>query len=97
MAFPKRRFPKARVEKKAPLPRVTPVSDMARLRVGGKRLDALDCTFVEVVCACGHSGEVPVAALIERYGRATRVRDALCAIRCSRCNKQRIRRVYALR
>ena len=97
MAFAKRRFPKAQAENKAPLPPVVLSSDVPRLRVGGKRLDALDCAYVQVVCDCGHSGEIPVAALMERYGRASRVRDALCATRCSRCGAQTIRRVYAHR
>lgn len=97
MAFPKRSFPKKRAEPKAPLPPVAPVGDMPRLRVGGKRLDALDCALIQVVCKCGHTGEIPVAPLLERYGRATRVREALGSIRCSRCQKQDIRRIYAFR
>ena len=70
---------------------------MPCLRVGGLRLDALDCAFVQVVCNCGHVGEVPVAPLVERYGRAVRVRDALGAVRCSRCQKQTVRKVFAFR
>ncbi|WP_420012994.1 hypothetical protein [Tateyamaria sp.] len=95
MAFSKRRFPKARPAPKAARPPVIPVSDMPRLRVGGLRLDALECAVVQVVCKCGHVGEVPVVPLIERHGRAARVRDALGAVRCSRCLQQTIHRVFA--
>ena len=97
MAFLQRRSVKDRAVPKAPLPPVAPVSDLTRLRVGGLRLDALDCAFVQIVCACGHTGEVAVAALQDRHTRGTRVRDALGSIRCSRCGQKTIRRVYAHR
>ncbi len=92
MAFLRRRSPNERARTKAPLP---PASDVPRLRVDGLRLDALDCAFLQLVCDCGHVGEVPVAPLIRRHGRAVRVRDALGAVRCSRCNERAIRRVFA--
>ena len=95
MALQRRRSAKERAVPKAPLPPVAPASTLPRLRVGGLRLDALDCAFLQVECACGHTGEVAVAALRERYGRAVRVRDALGTIRCSRCGQKTIRRVYA--
>ena len=68
---------------------------MRRLRVDGLRLGALRCAYLQVVCGCGHTGEVPVAALLERHSRMARVRDALGASRCSRCGGQDIRAVYA--
>ena len=98
MAFLRRRPGKEKAAlKKAALPPVERAADLPRLRVGGLRLDALTCAFLQVECACGHVGEVPVAPLQQRYGRASRVRDALGAIRCSRCGEQTIRRVYAHR
>ena len=97
LAFLRRRSQKERAATKAPLPPVAPASTMPRLRVDGLRLDTLDCAFVQVICDCGHVGEVPVAPLVARYGRAVRVRDALGAVRCSRCSKQTIRKVFAFR
>ena len=76
-------------------PPVTPASGVTRLRVDGLCLDAVGCAFLQVVCDCGHTGEVPVAALRERYGRAARIRDALGATRCSRCGGRAIKAVYA--
>ena len=97
LAFLRRRTVKERDRTKAPLPSVAPASGMPRLRVDGLRLDALDCAFLQVECTCGHVGEVPVAPLIARHGRAVRVRDSLGTVRCSSCRKQAIHRVYAFR
>ncbi len=97
LAFLRRRTVKERDRTKAPLPSVAPASGMPRLRVDRLRLDALDCPFLQVECTCGHVGEVPVAPLIARYGRAVRARDSLGTVRCSSCRKQAIHRVYAFR
>lgn len=97
MAFPRRRTAEEKAAaRKAPLPPVQPASNFKHLKVDGLRLDMLDCAFLQVECTCGHVGKVPVAPLVSRFGRATRVREALHATRCSRCDKQKIRKVRVL-
>lgn len=63
------------------------------LRLDGRRLGLLGSTMLQVSCSCGHAGRVPVAELVARHGDEVRVRDAVAAMRCRDCGKQRIREV----
>jgi len=88
---------KIRAVAKGSMPPVMSAKDMTRGRVDGRRLDTLHCALIQVICACGHTGEVPVQPLVQRHGRATRVREALGSVRCSRCGGSNIRQVHAFR
>jgi hypothetical protein len=57
------------------------------------RLDLLSCETVTVTCRCGHTGTLPVAALMSRHGRAAKLRDAVAQARCTRCGKSEIARI----
>ena len=63
------------------------------LRLEGRRLSRLGGGDLLITCACGHSGEVPVAALVARHGEEARVQDAIASMRCITCGAQRIQRV----
>lgn len=63
------------------------------LRLEGRRLGRLGGGSLRVVCGCGHSGDVPVAALVARHGEEARVRDAVASMRCGACGAQRVAEV----
>ena len=66
------------------------------LRLEGRRLDGLRGGSLRIVCGCGHSGDVPVAALVARHGEEARVRDAVASMRCGACGAQRVAEVRRL-
>ena len=55
------------------------------LRLEGRRLGRLRGGKIRITCGCGHSGDVPVAALVARHGDEVRVRDATASMRCGNC------------
>ena len=61
------------------------------LRLDGRRLGRLRGGKVRITCGCGHSGDVPVAALVARHGDEVRVRDATASMRCGNCGARRIK------
>ncbi|MYE10368.1 MAG: hypothetical protein F4X99_01630 [Gammaproteobacteria bacterium] len=63
------------------------------LRLEGRRLGRLRGGSLRILCVCGHSGDVPVAALVARHGEEARVRDAVAAMRCGACGAQRVAEV----
>ena len=63
------------------------------LRLEGRRLARLGGGDLLIACVCGHSGDVPVAALVARHGEEARVHDAAASMRCETCGAQRIRKV----
>ena len=63
------------------------------MRCDGRRLGRLRGGSLRIVCECGHSGDVPVTALVARHGEEARVRDAVASIRCGACGRQAIRDV----
>ena len=63
------------------------------LRLEGRRLGRLGGGDLLITCVCGHSGDVPVAALVARHGEEARVQDAVASMRCGTCSAQRIRKV----
>ena len=63
------------------------------LRLEGRRLGRLGGGDLLITCVCGHSGGVPVAALVARHGEEARVHDAVAPMRCGTCGAQRIRKV----
>ena len=63
------------------------------VRCDGRRLGRLRDGKLRIVCACGHSGDVAVTALVARHGEETRVRDAVALMRCGACGAQKIREV----
>jgi hypothetical protein len=63
------------------------------LRLEGRRLGRLRGGKIRITCGCGHSGDVPVAALVARHGEEVRVRDATASMRCGICGARRIREV----
>ena len=60
------------------------------LRHEGRRLGSLGGGRLRITCGCGHSGDVPVAALVARHGEEARVRDAVASMRCSNCGARRV-------
>ena len=60
------------------------------VRCDGRRLGRLRGGRLRITCGCGHSGDVPVLALVARHGEETRVRDAVASMRCGRCGARRI-------
>ena len=82
--------------KPAPAPPAWPdtASSKAReLRLEGRRLGGLRGGRLRITCSCGHSGEVPVLALVTRHGKGARVCDAVASMRCGACAAQRIQDV----
>ena len=63
------------------------------LRLEGRRLGRLRGGTLRITCGCGHSGDVPVAALVARHGEDARVRDAVDSMRCSGCGARRIKEI----
>ena len=63
------------------------------LRLEGRRLGLLGGGDLLITCVCGHSGDVPVGALVARHGEEARVHDAIASMRCGNCGAQRIREV----
>ena len=63
------------------------------LRLEGRRLGRLRGGTLRITCCCGHSGDVPVAALAARHGEDARVSDAIAAMRCSDCGARRVQEV----
>ncbi len=63
------------------------------LRLDGRRLGRLRGGKIRITCGCGHSGDVPVAALVARHGDEVRVRDATASMRCGNCGGRRIQEV----
>jgi len=85
-----------RKRKPKPKPQLPPVASAAGhpdLDVSGRRLGTLGMSWVKIGCACGHTGKIAVAALADRYGSETRVREAAGKMQCSRCGHARIRRI----
>ncbi|MXW86413.1 MAG: hypothetical protein F4Z55_11120 [Boseongicola sp. SB0667_bin_21] len=69
------------------------VQEGRAIRCDGRRLGRLRGGRLRITCGCGHSGEVPVLALVARHGEETRVRDAVASMRCGRCGAQRVQEV----
>jgi len=86
-------FRKRRPKPSVQLPPVASASGRADLDVSGRRLGRLGMNWLRVDCACGHTGKIEVAALADRYGSETRVREAAEKMQCSRCGHARIRRI----
>ena len=63
------------------------------LRLEGRRLGRLRGGTLRITCGCGHSGDVPVAALAARHGEDARVSDAIATMRCSGCGARRVQEV----
>ena len=63
------------------------------LRLEGRRLGRLRGGSLRITCGCGHSGDVPVLALVSRHGQEARVGDAAASMRCSACGGRRIREI----
>ena len=63
------------------------------LRLDGRRLGRLRGGSLRITCGCGHSGDVPVLALVSRHGQEARVGDAVDSMRCSACGARRIREI----
>ena len=63
------------------------------LRLEGRRLGRLRGGSLRITCGCGHSGDVPVLALVSRHGQEARVGDAVASMRCSACGGRRIREI----
>jgi len=63
------------------------------LRLEGRRLGSLRGCSLRILCGCGHSGNVPVAALVTRHGEEARIRDAVASMRCGACGAQRVAEV----
>ena len=63
------------------------------LRLEGRRLSRLRGGTLRITCGCGHSGDVPVAALAARHGEDARVSDAIATMRCSGCGARRVQEV----
>ena len=63
------------------------------LRLEGRRLGRLRGGTLRITCGCGHSGDVPVVALVARHGEDARVRDAIASMRCSGCGARRVQEV----
>ena len=61
------------------------------LRLEGRRLGRLSGGTLRITCGCGHSGDVPVAALVAWHGEDARVRDAIATMRCSGCGAQQVK------
>ena len=61
------------------------------LRLEGRRLGRLRGGTLRITCGCGHSGEVPVAALVAWHGEDARVRDAIATMRCSGCGARHVK------
>ena len=66
------------------------------LRLVGRRLGHLRGDMLRITCGCGHSGDVPVSALVDRHGEEARVQDSIALMRCSACGARRIRAVSRL-
>ena len=66
------------------------------LRLEGRRLGRLRGGMLRITCECGHSGDVPVLALVSRYGQEARVGAAVAAMRCGACGARRIREICCL-
>ena len=66
------------------------------LRLEGRRLGRLRGGTLRITCGCGHSGDVPVAALVARHGEDARVCDAVDSMRCSGCGARRIKEIRCL-
>ena len=76
-----------------PLPPVTRASRGPDLGIGGRRLATLGMSWLDVECACGHTGKIAVPDLADRYGPETRVRHAAEKLRCSQCGHAEIRSI----
>ena len=63
------------------------------LRLDGRRLGSLRGGRLRITCSCGHSGEVPVLALVTRHGKEARVGDAVASMRCGACAARRVQDV----
>ncbi len=63
------------------------------LRLEGRRLGNLRGGKLKIVCGCGHSGDVPVPALVARHGEEARVGDAIASMRCGTCGARRVTEV----
>ena len=63
------------------------------LRLEGRRLGRLRGGMLRITCGCGHSGDVPVAALAARHGEDARVCDAIATMRCSGCGARRVQEI----
>ena len=66
------------------------------LRLEGRRLGRLRGGTLRITCECEHSGDVPVLALVSRYGQEARVGDAVASMRCGACGARRIREIRCL-
>ena len=105
-AGPTRRIPSSRSDRSRSAPKETanprsrstrgPTPHPARaaeLRLDGRRLGSLRGGRLRITCICGHSGEVPVFALVTRHGKEARVSDAVASMRCGACAARRIQDV----
>ena len=63
------------------------------LRLEGRRLGRLQGGTLRITCGCGHSGDVPVLALVSRHGQEARVGDAVATMRCSGCGARRVKEI----
>ena len=63
------------------------------MRCEGRRLGHFRGGRFRITCGCGHSGDVPVSALVARHGEDARVRDAAASMTCGACGARRIREV----
>ena len=59
----------------------------------GRRLGRLRGGTLRITCGCGHSGDVPVAALVAWHGEDARVRDAIATMRCSGCGARHVEEI----
>ena len=89
MPFARRKMPKPPMQ----LPPVTTGAGGPALDIRGRRLGTLGIDWLRLVCDCGHEGAISVPDLAKRYGRDTRVRDAIAKVRCTRCGQTRIRKI----
>lgn len=70
--------------------------EVREMRCEGQRLGHVRGGRLRIVCGCGHSGDVPVAALVARHGDEARVRDAVASMRCGFCGARRIQEIRLL-
>ena len=63
------------------------------LRLEGRRLGRLRGGTLRITCGCGHSGDVPVVALVAWHGEEARVRDAVATMRCNGCGARHVKEI----
>ncbi len=63
------------------------------MRCEGRRLGHFRGGTLRITCGCGHSGDVPVLALVSRHGQEARVGDAVATMRCSGCGARRVKEI----